>query len=67
MTLLADLPTDHPLRNTPLLQVKAQFKRKEHKNWKDVTPNMNISKVTYNSLGSVWTDYDEWRANEANT
>lgn len=61
---LADLPKEHPLRNLPLLEIKAQFKQKILKNWKDVTPNMNISKNCYNDLGTVWTDYDEWRAGE---
>lgn len=60
MILLVDLPSDHPLRNTPLIQIGAKFKYKELKNWKSVTPNMNISKNTYNELGTVWTNNDDW-------
>lgn len=62
MALLANLPPQHPLRNLPLLEIGAKFKHRGHKNWKDVTPNMNISRCTYNQLDSVWTDNDDWSA-----
>jgi hypothetical protein len=58
--LLDNLPSEHPLRNTPLLQIKARFKHKPLKQWKYVTPNMNISKNTYNQLSPVWTNNDDW-------
>ena len=60
MILLSDLEHEHPLRNTPLLIIGAKFKQKALKNWKDVTPNMNISKNTFNELGDVWTNWDDW-------
>jgi hypothetical protein len=60
--ILADLPYDHPLRNTKLIDIGAEYLRKGSKVWTKVTPSFGIAKVTYNQLGEVWTNYDIWRA-----
>ena len=62
MILLATLPSDHPLRNKPLIEIGAQYKRYDSKVWQDVTPPYGIAKKCYNDLASVWTEFDEWRS-----
>ena len=62
MSLLATLPVNHPLRNKPLIEIGAQYKRYDSKIWQDVTPPYGIAKKCYNDLASVWTEFDEWRA-----
>lgn len=61
MTLLATLPVNHPLRNKPLIEIGAQYKRYDSKLWNDVTPPYGIANKTYNQLSNVWTEFDEWR------
>ena len=60
--LLSELPKEHPLRNTPLIEIGAEYKRFDSKIWQAVTPPYGISKKCYNDLASVWTEWDEWRA-----
>ena len=62
MILLATLPSDHTLRNKPLIEIGAQYKRYDSKVWQDVTPPYGIAKKCYNDLASVWTEFDEWRS-----
>lgn len=64
MIVLADLPHDHPLRNTPLGQINAQYR------WIGDAPSVPWRTVqvgapklvgsTYNMLGKSWTDNDIW-------
>ena len=60
--LLKNLPKEHPLRNKPLIEIGAEYKRYDSKIWQAVTPPYGIAKKTYNDLGEVWTNWDEWRA-----
>ena len=63
---IAELPVDHPLRNTPLLAINARYKWRESQGtlWKFVMPNYSISKLSYNQLGSAWTEFDIWEGQE---
>ena len=60
--ILNNLPKDHPLRNKPLIDIGAEYKRYDSKIWQAVTPPYGIANKTYNDLGEVWTENDEWRA-----
>lgn len=63
-TMLASLPTDHPLRNTPLVSIRAQSRWKQstrESDWKSIRPSWGIAKCTYNQLGPSWTDSDDFR------
>ena len=62
MKILYDLPYDHQLRNTPLIEIGAEYKRFDSKVWQAVTPPYGIAKKCYNDLAPVWTEFDEWRA-----
>lgn len=59
---LEKLPTDHPLRNAPLADIKAQNRWKNGGPWKTVGPNWAIARCTFNDLGPAWTDHATWRA-----
>lgn len=63
---LATLPADHPLRTSPLAEIRAQYRhqssRGKDKGWKDVENKFRIAKVCYNQLGAAWLDFDDWRA-----
>ena len=65
LTLLADLPIDHPLRNRPLGELNAEYRWKHAPGaWRTV--NVGAPKLvghTYNELGNSWTDFDDWRVN----
>lgn len=58
---LKKLPSDHPLRNTPLIEIGAQYKRPDSKVWQEVTPPYGIAKKTFNSLTGTWLT-DDWKA-----
>lgn len=58
---LKTLPKDHPLRNTPLLEIGAYYLPKDTKVWAEVRNAYGISKKTFNELGDVWL-IDEWKA-----
>lgn len=60
--LLSELPVSHVLRNTPLIEIGAEYQIRDSKVWAKVTPPYGIAKKTYNQLGSVWTTWDKWRA-----
>jgi hypothetical protein len=63
MTLdLKALPPDHPLRNTPLAEIGAQYRPKGSPGWREVLPSFGIAKKTFNQLSNVWTDNDDWKA-----
>jgi len=60
--LLNDLPFEHPLRNTPLIEIGAEYQIKDSKVWAKVTPPYGIANKTFNELGAVWTKWDKWKA-----
>jgi hypothetical protein len=60
--LLNSLPTDHVLRNTPLIELNAKYKSKGFITYAEITPAFGIAKKTFNQLGDVWTDGTEWIA-----
>ena len=60
--LLNELPSEHPLRNTPLIEIGAEYQIKDSKVWAKVTPPYGLAKKTFNQLGDVWTKHDKWKA-----
>lgn len=56
------LPEDHPLRNTPLIEIGAERRWKKGGAWKAVQQHWAIATCTFNYLGAAWTLHDEWRA-----
>lgn len=58
---LSDLPHDHPLRNTELVKIGAQYRLRATA-WKQITPSWAIKGRTYNDLSPLWTDGVDWRA-----
>lgn len=70
MTLLSDLPVEHPLRNASLLSIGAQHRwigSPAGKGWRPVMPSWRIAPRCFNDLGSAWTDNSQWRATVAVT
>jgi hypothetical protein len=61
--ILNDLPENHSLRNIPLVELKAFYKRPDAKVWQEMTPAYTIAKtkITFNQLGAVWKS-DVWKA-----
>lgn len=63
--LLADLPHEHKLRNTPLGEIGAEYRWKQDKSdkqWRTVQVGApKLVKHTYNELGNSWTAFDDWR------
>jgi hypothetical protein len=59
---LSQLPIEHPLRNTPLVDIGAHYKYRDGKVWQEIKATYGIAKVTYNQLGEAWTKYDIWKA-----
>lgn len=57
---LAELPTDHPLRNTPLVDIEACFVYCGEKTKRFVKPTWKIARSTYNDLGEAWTSNAAW-------
>ncbi len=60
--LLHQYDIGHYLRNTPLINLGAFYKATNATLWREVFPNFNIAKNTYNQLGDVWTEGQEWKA-----
>lgn len=64
VVILNDLEKDHPLRNTPLGELKAEYQWKGSitDTWRSViVGSPKLVNFTYNQLGTTWTDYDYWR------
>lgn len=62
MTDLATLPREHPLRNTALADIGAEYRsRSGVGGWKCVTHHYAIARKTFNELGPAWTETSEWR------
>ena len=59
--ILNKLPESHPLRNQPLLDLKAEYQSKDSKLWYVVRPAFKIANRSYNQLAGAWTEYDIWR------
>ncbi|MCL4722815.1 MAG: hypothetical protein KJZ90_00870 [Rhodocyclaceae bacterium] len=55
-TNLHNLPKDHDLRNIPLSG--CWYRWAKGSSWRQVKPNFGIAGVTFNGLGSAWTDND---------
>lgn len=60
MILLHELPTDHPLRNTPLADIRAECRNIHSQTWRPVMTWV-IGRVTYNQLRGPWLDLSEFR------
>lgn len=60
---LNNLPVDHPYRNTPLIELDAEYVSRDSKLYYKVQPAFTIAKnkVTFNQLADLWTTYDTWR------
>jgi hypothetical protein len=61
---LADLPPEHPLRNTPLAEIGAEYQwvnTKTPNQWHRVTKSFTIAKNTFNDLAANWTGSYRWR------
>lgn len=57
---LKDLPEHHPYRNTKLKDLEVFYRKEGSKAWQEVFATYNIAKNTYNELGAVWTNDQEW-------
>ena len=63
--ILGDLPHEHPLRNMPLADIKAQYQiTTKGQMWHEVKPAFGIARMTYNQLGAVWVHNHVWKAEE---
>jgi hypothetical protein len=60
---LKKLPAEHPLRNTPLGEIKAKIRNIWQTKWRSIV-NWKIAKATFNELEPVWTEYAQWRINQ---
>jgi hypothetical protein len=58
---LAKLAADHPLRNTALADIGAEY-RPAHGRWLRVDAAYGIARSTYNELAAGWRDRTDWRA-----
>jgi hypothetical protein len=63
---LADLPTDHPLRNTSLGEIGAEYQHKTVRPsaWRKAADQGGIKNATFNQLGETWTRWDLWRVKD---
>ena len=60
---LKELPTEHPLRNTPLGEIKAEIRNIWQTRWRSIV-SLKIAKATFNELEPVWTENAQWRVNQ---
>jgi hypothetical protein len=60
---LKKLPEDHPLRNTPLGEIKAEMRNIWQTRWQPVA-SWRVATATFNELDSVWTECAQWRINQ---
>jgi hypothetical protein len=62
--ILNDLPEEHWLRNTPLGEIKAEYRWKKAiytAPWRTVEVGApKLVNFTYNDLGDSWTLFDYW-------
>jgi hypothetical protein len=64
MTILNDLPADHPLRNKPLFDLGVMYRWKHSQAWLPIGAKFGIGKKTFNQLSSVWVSNDYFGVNE---
>lgn len=62
---LKALPVEHSLRNAPLADIGAEYQWEKGGPWKRVFRSFRIAGSTFNSLGTVWTNGWNWRADSA--
>jgi hypothetical protein len=65
--LLDTLPGHHPLRNTGLAVIGAEYQwvqTQRPTEWHKVTRNFKIAKNTFNELGTTWTLSYRWRVQQ---
>ncbi len=55
------LPFDHPLRNTLLVDLGAEFKHPQWVEFRPLERGRPLAKNTYNTLDGAWLDFYEWR------
>lgn len=55
------LPYEHPLRNTLLLELGAEFKHSAWDEFKPIEAGRPLADNTYNTLSRGWMDFYEWR------
>jgi hypothetical protein len=60
---LKQLPTEHPLRNTPLGEIQAECRNILHTRWRPVA-TWRIARATFNELDPVWLECDDWRVHQ---
>jgi hypothetical protein len=60
---LEHLPREHPLRNKPLIEIKAWYSNRGG-SWSEVFPSFGIAKKTYNELGDVWINEHSWESRD---
>lgn len=58
---LKQLDKNHPLRNTPLIDIGAHYKMPESKVWSEIRSSYGIAKKTFNQLADCWM-HDDWVA-----
>lgn len=63
MTILNDLHRDHPLRNRPLGEIRAECRNRQSTSWR-LVESWGIKKATFNQLHPVWTDNNEFRVHD---
>lgn len=61
MLFLRSLPEDHPLRNSPLAEIGAEYRYSGTKPWRKVLPSFGIAPFSYNQLGDAWLLDKDWR------
>jgi len=52
------LPKEHPDRNRPLSG--CFYRSRTGKVWHEIKPTFGIADNTFNELGTVWTDFDDF-------
>lgn len=57
---LSKLPPEHPLRNTPLHQIGAEYRNLKKRDFVSVG-TIKIHIATYNQLSGPWIECNEWR------
>lgn len=59
---LKTLPEEHPLRNTPLDKIGAEFKHQAWDAFRPIEQGRPLANDTYNTLEGPWPIFFDWRA-----
>jgi len=62
ISYLGQLPKEHPLRNKPLGDIRAETHNRESCCWSKI--RTQIERLTYNELGHAWVDHYEFRVRD---